>query len=207
MNLMWKHLAQFVSLLALLSALASSTGCEGLRGTAGPAAPEAPPDPAAEGIEFLRVGDRITVILSDAPGPPPGFAGAIRDDGKIVLHLNQEFTAAGKRASDLEKEIHDRFVPSIYKRLTVSVKAEERSFFVYGEVRGGGQKPYFGEMNVLKAIATAGGFTDFAARKRVRVIRAGGKTVVVNCKKALTHPKENIPIYPGDTIYVDRSPL
>lgn len=206
MNFTWKTFARFVSLVGVAGACAGAGGCAGLPQDPVPAAEERPAETEAS-ADLLQAGDRITVVITDIPAPPPVFVGAIRDDGKIVLHLNQEFIAAGKRASDLEKEIHDRYVPKFYQRLTVSVKVEERTFFVYGEVRMAGQKPYLGQMNVLKAIAAAGGFTDFAARKRVRVIRADGKTVIVNCKKALTHPKENLPIYPGDTIYVDRSPL
>ncbi|MCX8108287.1 MAG: SLBB domain-containing protein, partial [Verrucomicrobiae bacterium] len=64
---------------------------------------------------------------------------------------------------------------------------------------------YTGEMTVLKAISTAGGFTEFAKRNRVEVTRAsGGKPVVVDCVKALKNPRLDIPIYPGDRIFVHK---
>ena len=32
-----------------------------------------------------------------------------------------------------------------------------------------------------------------------------GKQIVVNCKSALENPSQDIPVYPGDKIYVRRS--
>ena len=60
-------------------------------------------------------------------------------------------------------------------------------------------------MTVLRAIDTGGGFTDFAAKKRVQLTRAGSKKVItVNCVRALTHPDLDLEVFPGDKIFVPK---
>ena len=48
-----------------------------------------------------------------------------------------------------------------------------------------------------KAIASAGGFTDFANKKKVRLTRVDGRTQIVNCVKALENPSLDLEVYPG----------
>jgi len=56
---------------------------------------------------------------------------------------------------------------------------------------------------VLKAISVAGGFTEFANKTNVEVTRINGeKPIIVDCKKALRIHKLDIPIYPGDHVFV-----
>jgi protein involved in polysaccharide export with SLBB domain len=61
-----------------------------------------------------------------------------------------------------------RFTSRFFKTLTVTVRLEDRYFFVGGQVRMPGQKLYLSEMTVTKAIQAAGDFTDFANRGRLR---------------------------------------
>ena len=97
------------------------------------------------------------------------------------------------------------YVPGYFRSLTVTVQLKERWFFVRGEVKNPGQKPYLGSMTVLKAISAAGDFTDFANRSHVRLTRADGtRTVTVDCKKALKNFRYDLPVYPGDVIHVSR---
>jgi protein involved in polysaccharide export with SLBB domain len=56
----------------------------------------------------------------------------------------------------------------------------------------------------LKVIASAGGFTDFANKKKVKLTRVDGRTQIVNCPKALDNPSLDPEVYPGDTIHVPR---
>ena len=57
-----------------------------------------------------------------------------------------------------------------------------------GEVRAPSRQIYNSRITVLKAIASAGGFTDFANKKKVRLTRVDGRTQTVNCVKALDNP-------------------
>ena len=104
-----------------------------------------------------------------------------------------------------EQEIRDLYVPDLFVTLTVSVRAEQRYYFVDGEVRQAGRVLYYGEMTVLRAIGSAGGFTDFANRRNIELRRPGGKNIIINYNKALKDAKYDPPVYPNDHIVVKRS--
>jgi len=75
---------------------------------------------------------------------------------------------------------------------------------VTGEVRYPGQYPFPANVTIVKAIQLAGGFTESASSKRVRLIREDGQTFVVNCDKAAKAEKLDLPLYPGDIVLVER---
>ena len=156
--------------------------------------------------EVLRVGDSLTIIFTDTPVPIPNFDEKIREDGTIKLTLDKTFRAAGKTPGDLEKEIRACYVPNYYKYMTVSVKQQEstRWYYVNGEVKLPARQIYNSRITTLQAIASAGGFTDFANKKKVKLIRVDGRTQTVNCVKALGNPSLDLEVYPGDTIQVPR---
>jgi polysaccharide export outer membrane protein len=151
-----------------------------------------------------RPGDKILIDFADNPSMPASWPQTVREDGTITLPQNQTLVAAGKQKRELEQEIRALYVPKLLRRLTVNVRAEERSYFVRGEVKQPGQRPHTGLMTALKAIAAAGDFTDFANRRRIEIIRGDGEKIMMNGKKALNDPSEDVPVYPGDTIYVHR---
>jgi protein involved in polysaccharide export with SLBB domain len=168
-------------------------------------------DPAttiAGGIEpdILRVGDSLQVAFTDTPTPIPPFEEKIKEDGTITLLLNQTFVAAGTTPGDLGRDIRKRYVPDYFKLMTVTVKHQEstRWYYVDGEVRSPNRQIYNSRITVSKAIASAGGFTDFANKKKVKLTRVDGRTQIVNCPKALDNPKLDPEVYPGDKINVPR---
>jgi len=154
--------------------------------------------------DLLQKGDTIKITLSgprDLEGQPP-IQQTIKEDGTITLELIGSIVAAGKKKGDLEKEIHSKYVPKYYKHLTVVVTPDSRFYFVDGYVKNPSRQVYLGETTVLKAIASAGGFTDYAKKSKVKVTRASGETFIIDCEKALKNPQLDKPIYPGDKIYV-----
>jgi protein involved in polysaccharide export with SLBB domain len=182
---------------------------------ASPVAASAPrplPGLAAAGVTGLepavfRAGDSLTIVYGDLPAPaPPNFEGKVKEDGTITLLLNQTFTVAGKTVGQLEKEIRDCYVPKYYKYMTATVKPVESTqwYYVNGEVRAPSRQIYNSRMTVLKAIASAGGFTDFAKKTKVQLTRVDGRTLKIDCNKALKNPALDLEIYPGDTIHVPR---
>jgi polysaccharide export outer membrane protein len=72
-----------------------------------------------------------------------------------------------------------------------------RPFFIDGAVTTSGQYPYVYGMTARAAIATAGGFKDYADRARVTIYRKVGD--------AMTRRTVGIdqPILPGDTVVVN----
>ena len=73
-----------------------------------------------------------------------------------------------------------------------------------GEVKVPGRHAYSGRMTVTKAIASAGYFTDFARKTKVRLIRVNGKKETIDCVKAEREPSLDLLVYPGDSIHVPR---
>jgi protein involved in polysaccharide export with SLBB domain len=151
-----------------------------------------------------RQGDKIIIDFADNPSIPPSWPQTVREDGTITLPFNQTLIAADKKKGELEQEIHKLYVPRLLRRLTVNVRAEERSYFVRGEVKNPGQKPHTGSITALKAVSAAGDFTDFANRRKIEIIRANGQKFEMNGKQALADPSKDVPVYPGDTVYVHR---
>jgi len=156
--------------------------------------------------EVFRVGDSLTIVYSDLPQVTPEFSGKIKEDGTITLLLNKSFTAAGKTAGELERDIRAYYVPNYYKNLTVTVKPVEstRWYYVYGEVKSPNRQIYNSRITVLQAIASAGGFTDFAKKKKVKLTRVDGRAHTINCPKAQENPILDLEVYPGDKVYVPR---
>jgi polysaccharide export outer membrane protein len=156
--------------------------------------------------EVLAAGDSLTINFSDLPTPSLPSLVKIKEDGTITLLWNQTFTAAGKTRGSLEKEIREHYVPRYYKYMTVTITRETQSLFYYvdGEVKAPNRQVYTSRITVLKAIASAGGFTDYAKKRGVKLTRLDGRKVTVNCIKALDDASFDLEVYPGDKIYVPR---
>ena len=153
----------------------------------------------------LRVGDLIIVTFSDQVNPPPRQEVNIPDTGVVTLPYNVQVQAIGKTTTELERDIRAAYVPAVFVNLTVTVRTEQRSFFVDGEVKQPNRYNYVGVMTVLRAITTASGFTDFANKKKIELRRQGGQRFFINYKAALNDPALDLPVYPNDQIIVHRS--
>ena len=159
-----------------------------------------------EGIDSLHVGDVMTIDFTDLPVSVSSREERIKEDGTVTLMENKTFVAAGKTRGQLEKEIHDFYVPNYYVKMTVSIRQKDQTQFYYvrGEVKQPTRQIYVSRIRLLQAIASAGDFTDFARKSAVLVTRSDGRRVTINCKKARNHPELNVEILPGDIIDVPR---
>lgn len=163
------------------------------------------PDPeAATREDTLRIGDTVKIDFSNlSERQISPHEEQIKGDGSITLPLVGTFQAAGKTTGELQKEIQKAY-SKYYVSMNVTVKAPERYYSVGGEVRSPKRDVYVGGTTVIKAIQSAGDFTEFARRNKVILTRANGKTLTVDCDKALRNPRLDLPVYPGDTIHVPR---
>jgi len=153
----------------------------------------------------VHIGDLLTVsgVGQNGTDVIPSHAERIGEEGTITLTLIGSITAVGKTPNELQREIHDRYVPKYFPEITVVVRGEAKFFYVDGEVVSRGQKEYPGEMTIVKAISMSGGFTDFAKKTKVRLTR-GGHSQIINVEKAILDPRLDVPVYPGDKIFVKR---
>ena len=166
----------------------------------------APLPPLREGLDTLHVGDVLTIEFSDLPVPVGSREERIKEDGTVTLMESKVFKADGKTRGQLEREIHDYYVPRFYLKMTVSIRQKEQTQFYYvrGEVKSPTRQIYISRIHLLQAIASAGDFTDFARKTGVLLIRADGRRITINCKKARTNSDLNVEILPGDIIDVPR---
>ena len=97
----------------------------------------------------------------------------VRPDGKISLPLLGDITAAGFTAEALSKQVADRLA-EFMSTPTVSVQVKEINsyhIFAVGEVGHPGKIVLKSFTSVLQGISYAGGFTTFASRNNVHVLR------------------------------------
>lgn len=154
--------------------------------------------------DVLRKDDIVTIIFSNIPTPKLPHEEKIKEDGNITLADIGVIKAEGKSAGQLQKEIQDAYVPRFYRNLTVTVKPPERQFYVQGEVKLPNRYVLTPGMTVLKALTTAGGFTDFASRTKVELTSITGVQYTIDCKAAQTNPTLDLPVYPDDRIFVPK---
>ena len=151
----------------------------------------------------LTSGARLTIEFEDIPKPRKPHIVGIRGDGNITVPYIGLIKAVGKTVKELEEELHSLYVPEYFPKLTVNVLSNWWLTFS-GQVKKPGMIPYLGEMTLLEAIASAGGFTDFAKKENVQVTRVNGEIIRVNCIKAQKDPALDLLVYPSDIIEVPR---
>lgn len=160
--------------------------------------------------DTIRTGETVKIGFHDLPPNDTTLGGGdkdfpVRSDGAINMPLIGSVKAAGKKYGELEAELQKMYVPKYYRQLTLVIKPGDRFYSVDGEVKSPTRQLYLGETTVLRAIASCGGFNEFANRRKVKIIRANGQTEVVDCRKAQEDPKRDRPLCPGDHIVVPRS--
>ncbi len=134
----------------------------------------------------------------------------VRSDGKISLPLVGEVQAAGRTPVQLEDEIRSRLLNFITEpAVTVMVqKINSLKFNVMGEVIKPGSFALTTNLTVVDAIATAGGFKDFAKKKSIYVLHANAdgseSRTQFNYNDFVKgkNPKQNVKLQPGDTVVV-----
>jgi polysaccharide biosynthesis/export protein len=134
----------------------------------------------------------------------------VRSDGRISLPLVGEIQATGRTPAQLEKEITEKLKNFITTpEVTVVVeKVNSRKYNVLGEVTKPGSYPLTTETTIMDAIASAGGFRDFAKKSGVYVLRKGADGQEAHLKfnyKDFVKGKntaQNVRLEPNDTIIV-----
>lgn len=134
----------------------------------------------------------------------------VRSDGKISLPLIGEVQASGRTPAQLKNDIAAKLRAYLAAPdVTVSVlQMNSRKFNILGRVTKPGSYSLSATTTVLDAIASAGGFQDFAKQKSIYILRKtpeGGVTrIAFNYKDVIrgSHPEQNIQLKPDDTIVV-----
>ncbi|NLJ28517.1 MAG: hypothetical protein GX433_10955 [Deltaproteobacteria bacterium] len=162
--------------------------------------------PAEPGYK-LGIGDILTINV----WREPILSGEtfVRNDGKISMNLVGDVQAAGRTPMELRDEIQEKLSEFIENPVvTVTLKmATSQKYYVIGEVKSPGEYDLVTDITFLQAIARAGGFSEWADKDDIVLIRNGQKgeeRIKINYKEIVKgkKPQQNILLQANDTIVV-----
>jgi polysaccharide export outer membrane protein len=133
----------------------------------------------------------------------------VRTDGNISLPLINEVKVSGLTPLQIQELVAEKLKSFLNNpQVTVTVtEIHSKRAFITGEVVRPGTYSLNAETTVLQLIAQAGGFTPFAKKDNIVVLRTGdGQQMRLKFKyKEVVQGKkteQNIALHPGDTVVV-----
>lgn len=164
--------------------------------TYGPVATNSVPVPQFSVASHLQTGDELKIIVFGEDALSGIYD--VSPNGTISMPLIGSVRAAGLTKTDVERAIataysNGKFIQE--PKVTISVSTY-RPIYVFGEVTTPGKYAYVSGLDVLTAVATAGGFTYRASRTSA-LIRHPGEEVWQEYSLATPQP-----VLPGDLIRI-----
>jgi len=136
----------------------------------------------------------------------------VNDNGELEVPYIGLVPAQGKTCKELAYTIKGALEKEYYYHATVILavdRVSEKSrgrVYVYGSVKGQGPQeiPPDETYTVSKAVIHAGGFGDFANKRKVRLTRKNGQDFTIDLKRVIEegHTDEDVVVQPDDQIYV-----
>ena len=133
----------------------------------------------------------------------------VRTDGKISFPLLNDVQASDLTPLEMKRNMEvglKEFISNPF--VTVTVKSpESQKIYILGEVSNTGEYPLTKNLTVLQAFALAGGFTEWASKKEIILMRKeGGKEKIyrINYKSIIKGKDlgQNLTLKADDTIIV-----
>ncbi|UCF90813.1 MAG: polysaccharide biosynthesis/export family protein [Desulfobacterales bacterium] len=163
---------------------------------------------ASKSAYLIGAGDILEIIT----WKEPDFTRAevlVRIDGKISFPLLDDIQAAGLTTLEL-KRIIEKGLKDYVETPVVTVHVRDpvsQKFYILGEVTRTGEYPLVKNLTVLQAFALAGGFTEWASKKEIILLRnEGGQNRIyrINYKNIVKGDDfdQNLNLRADDTIIV-----
>lgn len=176
-------------------------------------------------------GAQVTVGVQEIRSRPVYFVSGVRQTGPLQLIQDLTLLQAISLAGGFlpEADLQSAFIvrgeiviavdfvrlmnePDLTQNLRLQpgdtiVVPQAESVYVQGEVNKPGLLKYTKELTIVRAIASAGGFTEVANAKGVSVLRQNGaakERLTVNVRDMMTDPQSapDVPLKPNDIIIV-----
>jgi polysaccharide export outer membrane protein len=193
---------KFLALLCLV--VVSSIGLGASIATAGsqpaPAGSSAAPatEPADAGMlndYKLGADDKVRIIVYNEPNLTGEYT--VNSGGLISFPLIGDVEALDRTTEQVKQDIEKKLAAGYLRAPQVSIDVlTYRPFYILGEVNKPGDYPYSAGLTVLRAVATANGFTYRADEKHVYLKHAG------ETKETRYDLKTDRPVKPGDTLRI-----
>jgi polysaccharide biosynthesis/export protein len=215
MRILMKFAGKFTLCLALMLSLspAQERQQQSQRQQPAPAAPALSPEEEAlrksvgapiDPKSYVIGAEDILMIRVWREPELSGHVG-VRPDGKISLPLLGDLKAGGLTPEKLAESITQGFSKYVTNpEVMVQVASvNSKKYFISGEVMRPGSFPLVVPTTVLEALAVAGGFRDYADRKKILILR-GPKRYTFNYKEIVRgkNMQQNILLESGDHIIV-----
>lgn len=119
----------------------------------------------------LGSGDKLRITVYGEPTLTGEYS--VSSSGTLSFPLIGEVTAFDRTVPEIQSDLERKLAAGYLRKPQVSAEVlTYRPFYIIGEVNRPGQYPYTAGLTVLKAVATASGFT-YRANKRKVFIRHG----------------------------------
>ncbi len=172
------------------------------------------------------INPHVTVDVSTYGSQKIEVRGAVKAPGIQVLtgatSLSQAITAAGGPMGDnvVEVDVIKQSgesttytlsklnldpAPVLLSAGDTVILRQGRHVYVDGEVKTEGQVAYHEGLTVSQAVSLAGGPTIYASQRRVYILTASGKRVVVNLARVRNGRDQDVVLNPDDRVTLPRS--
>ena len=173
------------------------------------------PAPQVDAATFvIGAEDQLSITMWDQPGLSGTFV--VRPDGKFALPLLGEIQATGLTPVELGKAIEKLALEQLTSpHCTVNVVGvhSKRVYFDGEGIKQPGEMDLGIPIHLLEAISARGGFTDFASKNKIKILRGGKPLTIVNGNsksiyiryKDLVdgkHPNSNVELKDGDHVFI-----
>jgi polysaccharide export outer membrane protein len=198
MRISWKKSVVLTAFICISLAVASAGWCEG----------ESPDSEVISSGDYLvGAGDLIEVVVWKNPEVSGEFR--VRPDGKFSMPLVGDILAVGMTTDVVSMQVEKKlqlFIESPYVS-TIVREATSNRIYILGEVVNTGVYHIDGTLTVLQALALAGGFTEFADRSKLLLIRGSGtdqQKITINYTGILKSSADEVVVIleRGDTLVV-----
>jgi polysaccharide export outer membrane protein len=151
----------------------------------------------------IGAGDVLQVTIYAGGEEQESFSSVVSATGKISTPLLGEISIDGLLPSGVSQLLERRLAAGFYvnPQVIVSVKEYAGKVYVLGEVQRPGAYNVRDGLTALNACILAGGFSDYAALNRVRVIRQNN-VYKMNLGKVRQGKNPDMVLRPGDRIEI-----
>jgi protein involved in polysaccharide export with SLBB domain len=163
----------------------------------------------------LTIGDQLSFQIIEDEDDPVRLV--VTDSGDLQVPYIGRYPAVGKTCKELALALKLELEKEYYKQATVIVAVDLKpgsrgKIYLVGAIRAPGPQDISSDevLTVSKAILRAGGFTDYADEKNVKVTRSAGtgpggdKTFIVNVSQIFENGKtgNDMTLQPGDLVFI-----
>lgn len=190
-------------LFALLVLLTASCGPQGV--------PTVPPSVVSASPQQLGAGDVLEIRVTDQDELTGEYE--VGEDGQIRFPWIGSVEVAGRTRGEIGQAIEASLADGWLRQPQVSVRVLERQnreVSVLGQVNEPGSFPFKERLTLVQAISLAGGFNPLAQTRKVQLTREtaqGRETYVIDAREILEDNKADLPLLPGDIVFVPESPI